>query len=143
MSANRAEAGGGGGAGRGDAADVRTHARSTSDAGGARAPARALVLTLERLRLVRCVRTRDGRVVGTTNLTLLNALLVLRGVRLTAVDDAAPREDPSIAVRRTADSPRVSEHDLWRMTMAVQVLASVGAFGVRSVSYTHLRAHET
>lgn len=98
---------------------------------GARAPARALVLTLERLRVVRCVRTRDCRVIGTTNLTLLNALLVLRGVRLAAAEDVAPRADPSIAVRRTADSPRVSEHELWRMTMAVQVLASVGAFGVR------------
>ena len=46
MSANRAEAGGGGGAGRGDAADVRTHARSTSDAGGARAPARSEISRL-------------------------------------------------------------------------------------------------
>ncbi|WFD33504.1 UDP-N-acetylglucosamine--dolichyl-phosphatN-acetylglucosaminephosphotransferase [Malassezia cuniculi] len=96
--------------------------------------AHGIVAVLEALRLVRSIRTDDGRVVGTTNFTLLNALLVLRGVRPQCIAPLNPPEknkDPIIPVRRTADSPKITEHDLWRMVMGVQVLASLGAFAIR------------
>lgn len=79
---------------------------------------------LERLHLVHLVR-HDGAVVGTTNLTLLNALLVLRGVRV-ELHTRTP-----LAVRRTPRSPAITEPALWRMAMGVQLLASAGAFAVR------------
>lgn len=79
---------------------------------------------LERLHLVHLVR-HGGAVVGTTNLTLLNALLVLRGVRVEA------HTRTPLAVRRTPRSPAITEPALWRMAMGVQLLASAGAFAVR------------
>lgn len=89
----------------------------------------AVVLAvLERLRLAQCLRSADGTVAGVTNLSLLNALLVLRGVRL-----AEATTDASGALRTTAQrgSPHVSERQLWYLVLTAQVLGSTIAFLVR------------
>ncbi|KAI3476030.1 hypothetical protein L1887_62428 [Cichorium endivia] len=62
------------------------------------------------------------RIKSTTNLTLLNAILVLRGVRH---DPQAKQGDAPFT------GPRIGEHSLWMHAMACQLAGSALAFGIR------------
>lgn len=90
-----------------------------------------------------------GRIVATTNLTLLNTILVVAGVRGSPQDlqsrfDAEkdsgsgdPKESTSTTVAVAAtpsqppQGPHIDEPKLWRMTMGVQLLGSAVAFAIR------------
>lgn len=116
----------------------------------------ALIRTLERVWVVQCVRSDDGVVVAVSNMTLLNALLVMRGVRVeplatmkqvsppgSSVTSATPIKtapplgsvrrgtDPTFRVQAASGAPRVSEHSLWRLAMLAQISGSLIAFGIR------------
>lgn len=116
-----------------------------------------MLLILEQLRLVILYRqsqvqpedlqasTHGSHIVGTTNLTLLNTLLVVSGVRTPLqevrrqLDDAGARLKGEKIPKATSISERISrpagphidEPRLWRMTMGVQLLGSALAFAVR------------
>ncbi|SJX63925.1 related to ALG7-UDP-N-acetylglucosamine-1-phosphate transferase [Sporisorium reilianum f. sp. reilianum] len=91
-------------------------------------PASAIsTLVLKLLSLVRLVQLeyyddRKRRIKSTTNLTILNAILVLRGVRHRPVHNAD--EQPFTG-------PRISEYALWLHTMLIQVAGSCLAFAIR------------
>lgn len=92
----------------------------------------ASTLTLLTLRLLQALRLvqldfydDDRKVVkSTTNLTLLNAILLIRGVRCCASADT----DPSLI---PFTGPRISELNLWTHTMLIQVAGSCLAFAIR------------
>lgn len=89
---------------------------------------------LEFCRCVQRIRDTEGRVVGVTNLTLLNTLLVMRGVRVATappVDLHAPVQDPALRLPPERHTLCVSEHLLWYYVMGVQVAGSLIAFIVR------------
>lgn len=113
-----------------------------------------MLLILEKLHLVVLWREVElisggtgGRIVATTNLTILNALLVISGVQVppktafrTVVEgrgipedledkssDKAKLDTTSIA----PTGPLINELRLWRMMMGVQLLGSAVAFAVR------------
>lgn len=65
---------------------------------------------------------KGGKVKSTTNLTILNAILVMRGVR--HLPNAGEGEQPFTG-------PRVTEYGLWVHTMLLQVAGSCLAFGIR------------
>lgn len=104
---------------------------------------------LESLHVV--VLTRDaksGKISDTTNLTLINAVLVFRGVRPPparplrassgAESDIAAAESsnststtPEMPAVLVPSGPRITEYGLWVHIMALQVTGSILAFGVR------------
>lgn len=91
---------------------------------------------LERLALVVRLYDEHGAIVGVTNLTLLNALLVARGSRVQPVSSAQlaacyAQADPALRTTPVPGTLKVSEHALWYHIMAVQVLGSVVAFSIR------------
>lgn len=90
-----------------------------------------------------------GRIVATTNLTLLNTILVVAGVRGSPQDlqsrfdaennsssrDTIESTSTTVAVAATPSQPpqgpHIDEPKLWRMTMGVQLLGSAVAFAIR------------
>ncbi|WFD31248.1 Superkiller protein 3 [Malassezia sp. CBS 17886] len=98
-----------------------------------RATTAAVLCVLERASLVRRVCDMHGRVVGVTNLTLLNAVLVFCGTHVHPVrdSDTTSGPNPALRVQPVADSLRISEHALWYYVMGIQVLGSCAAFAVR------------
>ena len=99
-------------------------------------PTRLMLALLEQLGCVQRIYDECGQVVGTTNLTLLNALLVLRGVRVAPASKAdliasRSKTDPVLRPAPVRHTLCVSEHTLWYYTMGVQALGSAMAFMVR------------
>lgn len=88
---------------------------------------------LTSLRWVAPVYDTQGKVVGTTNLTLLNAILVARGTRPAPVapTPAAHARDPSLPTGAVPGTLHMSERQLWYYVMAIQLAGSCVAFGVR------------
>lgn len=89
---------------------------------------------LERMRCVHRLRDAEGQVVGVTNLTLLNAVLVWTGATpqdVTPAVLAASQQTPDPALKLPARTSSLSERGLWYYVMALQVLGSVVAFLVR------------
>ncbi|KAJ1024392.1 hypothetical protein NDA18_004559 [Ustilago nuda] len=99
----------------------------------ARPPSRITRLILQTLASLRLVQldyhptqsiTARGKMKSTTNLTLLNAILVVRGVR---------HKDPSnlLEGERPFTGPCITEYALWMHTMLFQIAASCLAFALR------------
>ncbi|WFD43696.1 UDP-N-acetylglucosamine--dolichyl-phosphatN-acetylglucosaminephosphotransferase [Malassezia psittaci] len=92
---------------------------------------------LQFLRLVAPVYDTEGNQVGVSNLTLLNAILVLRGARPSVIDSAiavqpvAQNGDPALRVDGAPGTLAITERSLWYYVMMVQILGSLFAFGVR------------
>lgn len=91
---------------------------------------------LETCRFVQRIRDDNGRIVGVTNLTMLNALLVLRGSRIapaTVADIQASlaKQDPALRPAPIRTTLHVTEHLLWYHVMAVQIVGSMIAFTMR------------
>ncbi|CAO1637412.1 unnamed protein product [Parajaminaea phylloscopi] len=109
-----------------------------------------MLLILEQLRLVVLYREGDldatsvhpRSIVGTTNLTLLNAILVVSGVR-TPIEEVrkeflatfskarATLEPPQAEAHPALQGPHIDERRLWRMMMGLQLIGSAIAFAVR------------
>lgn len=66
------------------------------------------------------------RLKSTTNLTILNAILVLRGLRPQQIKS---REDSNDT--RPTSSARINEYQLWCHVMVFQIFCSLCAFAVR------------
>ena len=100
-----------------------TQADSTADTLSNLHPASPLsTLILKLLSLLHLVQLDyypNGRIKSTTNLTLLNAILVIRGVRHTH------------SAEKPFTGPHISEHSLWLHTMLLQVAGSCLAFAIR------------
>ena len=97
----------------------------------------AVVRGLQTLRVVAPVYDTRGQQVGVTNLTLLNALLVARGVRPAPIDAAEadtelpPNADPALRVEGVQDTLCTTERGLWYYVMGVQLVGSTVAFAIR------------
>lgn len=96
----------------------------------------AMLRVLEACRCARLVRHEHGHIVGVTNLTLLNAVLVARGVRCASASPAAmeacmAQKDPTLRVPAQSNTLHVSERGLWFYVIAIQVAGSLVAFTVR------------
>lgn len=100
---------------------------------------RPILQLFSALHLVHLEYSSTNELVSTTNLTLLNALLVLRGVqppRGAALAHAHRAEkragaEAEVAALRAPTGARVTELDLWRAMMGTQVGGSALAFMVR------------
>lgn len=96
-----------------------------------------LLSLAEAAHLVRLLRNSEGKIVGTTNLTLLNAILVILGVQGPLAQPGPPRpvgQPPPTPVPAQSDQvtgPRVGEQGLFRLVMLVQLVGSTIAFGIR------------
>jgi len=76
-----------------------------------------------------------GRITECSNLTLLNAILVFRGVersdsKSTSTISKDGQEDPNFSVDQPK-GPKITEYSLWLHVMGIQVMGSVFAFAVR------------
>lgn len=96
----------------------------------------ALLALLESCRCVRRLRNETGQVVGVTNMTLLNAVLVMAGARAETVSRAdlsasLAVADPALKPRAARSTLYLTERGLWYCTMLVQVIGSVIAFAIR------------
>jgi len=96
----------------------------------------AMLRVLEACRCAHLVRHEDGHIVGVSNLTLLNAVLVARGSRCAPassviMDACMAREDPALHVPAQPDTLYISERVLWFYVIAIQVTGSLAAFTVR------------
>lgn len=101
-------------------------------------PIASILLTLaEVFHLVRLERNAEGKIVGTTNLTLLNAILVFIGVQGPMVQPGPPilkgqpKPKPVPATSGQVTGPRLGEQGLFLLVMLVQVVGSTIAFGIR------------
>ncbi|PKI82393.1 UDP-N-acetylglucosamine--dolichyl-phosphatN-acetylglucosaminephosphotransferase [Malassezia vespertilionis] len=84
-----------------------------------------------RMRLVCRVYDTHGKVLGVSNLTLLNAILVFCGARPGLASEATKRDDVALRVDALQGTVWLSERGLWYAMMGVQVAGSVLAFLVR------------
>jgi UDP-N-acetylglucosamine--dolichyl-phosphate N-acetylglucosaminephosphotransferase len=77
----------------------------------------------------------DGqrRLHSTTNLTILNAILVFRGVRPQQDDSSnnSKINNTQTAKANKSSSPRINEYQLWCSVMILQTFCSFCAFAVR------------
>lgn len=98
---------------------------------------RPILELLRALRLVQLEYDAQGAISSTTNLTLINALLVLVGVRGPPSPSTQPTSDGAHgkgkdAVAEPAPSgPRITEPTLWGLVMGTQIAGSLLAFTVR------------
>lgn len=120
-------------------------------------PAAALLRLAEAAHLARLTRDDAGHITGTTNLTLLNALLVFAGVTGPMASQPPPASSappasafgsrgqatvpaPTGAVidvePTSVTGPRIGERGLFRLVMLVQLVGSAAAFAIR-----HFGAH--
>lgn len=96
-----------------------------------------LLVLAEKFRLVRLQRetgsSPQGRaqIVGTTNLTLLNALLVLIGVRGPVAQPGQVHHPLAPCKPEEVSGPIVGERELFLLVMLVQLLGSAVAFVIR------------
>lgn len=96
----------------------------------------AVLHVLQSLGVVCAVYDTRGQQVGVTNFTLLNAVLVLRGVRPGVVDAAITDKptpanaDPALRVAGLG-TRHINEQGLWYYVMGVQLAGSLVAFGIR------------
>ncbi|PWY99644.1 hypothetical protein BCV70DRAFT_200566 [Testicularia cyperi] len=79
-----------------------------------------------------------NHVKSTTNLTILNAILVLRGVRCLPFDTLqsqtqmqTQKDTDTDTIKKPYSGPDISEYGLWLHMMAVQVAGSLLAFAIR------------
>ncbi|WFD27953.1 UDP-N-acetylglucosamine--dolichyl-phosphatN-acetylglucosaminephosphotransferase [Malassezia nana] len=99
-------------------------------------PIIGLLRLLEMCRCVQLIRHEQGHIVGVTNLTLLNAVLVARGSRCASassavVESCMGHKDPALRVPAHSATLRLSERGLWYHVMVIQVMGSLVAFTVR------------
>jgi UDP-N-acetylglucosamine--dolichyl-phosphate N-acetylglucosaminephosphotransferase len=94
---------------------------------------RPILELLQALRLVQLEYDKRGAITSTTNLTLINALLVFAGVRgpPSLPADSADGEGKEAAADAAPSGPRITEPTLWGLVMGTQIAGSLLAFTVR------------